>query len=225
MVRCTVCGLLNQVKGTPGPDQWCVGTLEDARCTNCGANLQNVPAWGPKRWKWRFGGGRRRHVQQGFGCKGLDSADPQAIRRRAIPAVLLSRLPIRTKGMGPVFVHAMEDLLTMEDIDRLCTALGHPRFCPGDMPIPMGSCCKTGRLSENPAFLPLLAMRTNDKGRVLLIDMDPRGISRLEAMGLRLGISLRVISDGPVFTVQIEDSQIAMERALPGRIYVLLEPL
>jgi len=77
----------------------------------------------------------------GPGCEDLDQVEGAALRRRAIVAILALRLTGRRGAIASYYLRALEAALTDNEVDRICTALGHPRYCPGGKPIPMGACC------------------------------------------------------------------------------------
>ena len=62
---------------------------------------------------------------------------------------LAERLLVDVMDMDPNHVHDSVDqvmpLLEGEGECRLCTLLGHPRYCPHGDPIPPGLCCQMGR--------------------------------------------------------------------------------
>ena len=229
IVQCPVCGLIYQVDGTAGTDRWCTAITDPSavRCPNCGSPLKNGKGFGRKGWgqRRRFRGHNKEGLQgREQGCKGLDRMEGMALRRRAIVAILILRLTGRRGWVDPYYIQALEASLSTKEIDRICTALGHPRYCPGGKPIPMGECCKAGLVAERPVILPLSAMREGQSGKILLVrDVDSNHLDYLGKLGLLPGIRITVESASPAFVLRVDDFQVAMETGMARNIYLLVD--
>ncbi len=224
LVQCPHCGLIYQVEGLPGPDQWCVRpeNLNSVRCPNCGGV--------PIKFQGRLA--RRRHRRgrpvtgsgRESGCVGLESVKGPALRRRAIIALMTLRITGQPCAIPPYYMQMLEAELTDSEIDWLCTALGHPRFCPGGNPIPKGRCCVENRVAKRPVVLPVSSLDTGAKGKVLVIrDLDDKRLEYLEHIGVIPGVQVSVVSASPNLIVGIDYTSFAMDPKLAMDIYLLVD--
>ncbi len=105
--------------------------------------------------------------------------------------------------------------------ERVCTILGHPKFCPHGKPIPPGECC--ARLDEEPRPL-LTTVAQVEKNRPCVIayleSEDAASLRKLMALGALPGTRLCVRQRFPSFLVEIGASQFAIDEEMARRIYV-----
>lgn len=149
----------------------------------------------------------------------------QIIRRhRLAERLLVSALGMsadQTEELACAFEHHAMPQLT----DSICTLLGHPTECPHGKPIPPGPDCAVcnGRRTEE--LVPLPDVPAAGSGRVAhLRTRDHDRLHQLLAMGISPGVTLRVHQRTPVFVVQVDQSEFAMDRQVAEDIYVWLAP-
>ena len=150
--------------------------------------------------------------------------EAMALRRHAIVEILVLRLTGAHEWVDPYYVQAVESILSDAEIDRICTALGHPRFCPGGKPIPMGECCKAKLVAQKPIIMPLSALKPGNTGKVLLVkNSTPRQTEFLNRLGILPGARVSIESDIPALVLVVDHSRVAMEMDMARNIYLLVD--
>lgn len=171
--------------------------------------------------KHRWGQGRD-HEGKGYEFSGIETMEGTALRRRAIIAILILRLTGHRPE--PYRIHALDAALTDNEIDRICTALGHPRYCPDNKPIPSGECCKENRVATHPVVLPVSALEEGQVGKVLLVrNGDSNRMEYLGGMGILPGVKVKLASASPVIVLRIGNSDVAMGINMAQDLYVLVD--
>jgi len=142
---------------------------------------------------------------------------------------LAERLFVDVLGMQIEQIEAaacsFEHTVVPEVTQGLCTLLGHPQECPHGKPIPPGKCCREGRKEITQALMPLNEIPCGKLARVAYI--RPQHHDRLHlllSLGISPGIELKLHQRTPVLVVQIEQSELAMDREVAEDIYVWLDP-
>ena len=107
--------------------------------------------------------------------------------------------------------------------DKICTLLGHPRFCPHGKPIPAGECCRQKRESLNRLIAPLSELHSGQSGHIAYIQMhNPQQLQKLMAMGVLPGVPITVLHHFPSFVFEANYSQFAVDEKIAADIYVRL---
>jgi DtxR family transcriptional regulator, Mn-dependent transcriptional regulator len=107
--------------------------------------------------------------------------------------------------------------------DRICTLLGHPRFCPHGLPIPPGQCCKEKRESQLKIVSPLSALEEGEKGTIAYLHTRQKGrLERLLALGVLPGQPIALIQRFPSYVFRIGETEVAVDADLASHIYVRL---
>jgi len=105
--------------------------------------------------------------------------------------------------------------------ERICTLLGHPRFCPHGLPIPPGPCCLEKRSTSARLVAPLSELKEGESGTVAYIHTKEREqLERLMALGVLPGQSVILLQRFPSFVFRVGETQVAMDEHLAGHIYV-----
>jgi len=105
--------------------------------------------------------------------------------------------------------------------DRICTLLGHPKFCPHGTPIPPGPCCLENLESALPVVAPLADLSPGASGRIAYIHTKERAtLDKLIAMGALPGAEVSVIQTFPSYVFQVGQTQVAVDRPIAESIYV-----
>jgi DtxR family Mn-dependent transcriptional regulator len=109
-----------------------------------------------------------------------------------------------------------------EALDRLCSRLGHPRYCPHGKPIPVGACCLTNAESEGTAlFRTLRDLEPGETARLLYL--SPRHQAhfyRLSNMGFTPGAMITLQQKRPVRVLRIGRAQVALDDEVADHIFV-----
>ncbi|MEI6666955.1 MAG: metal-dependent transcriptional regulator [Acidobacteriota bacterium] len=113
------------------------------------------------------------------------------------------------------FEHTLAPGLT----EAICTLLGHPRECPHGAAIPPGDCCTRTVTAVTTVVKSLDALDVGDEIRVSFVRIDnPVLIGKLLSFGVAPGKTIKLRQKSPAFVIQIESSQIALEREIAAGI-------
>ncbi|KYC44859.1 MAG: Iron dependent repressor, metal binding and dimerization domain [Candidatus Methanofastidiosum methylothiophilum] len=116
---------------------------------------------------------------------------------------------------------SLEHTITEGLEDSICTLLGHPSICPHGFEIPSGNCCKNVSKVLEPVILPLSDMDAGEEGNItyLVTKSHPR-LQRLSTLGLTPGSKIKITQTFPTFVVQVDETQIALEKSIAKDIFV-----
>lgn len=120
-----------------------------------------------------------------------------------------------------VAAHQREHRMTVEEVNGLDAALGHPAMDPHGDPIPNAA----GVLRESKAGTPLIDLKPGQAGRIAhLEDEPPLAYAQLLAEGLFVGQAVLVQENSPVRVVLSgAENQYTLAHAIAENVYVLLE--
>lgn len=105
--------------------------------------------------------------------------------------------------------------------DSICTLLGHPSVCPHGFEIPPGKCCKDVSKVLEPIIVSLDDMESGDEGKIMyLVTKSHPRLQRLSTLGLSPGSKIKIVQTFPTFVVQIDETQIALEKSIAKDIFV-----
>jgi len=111
----------------------------------------------------------------------------------------------------------MEHSVSDSTLSRICSFLGHPRFCPDDHPITKGECCEDGDVS-----VPLTELKEGDSGVIKIVCVEKGTKDYLISLGFLpdalLSIKKRLPSNS--FLVRIKGSEIAIGKDIAEKIFV-----
>jgi len=153
--------------------------------------------------------------------KGKSEAGPIIRRHRLAERLLadiLGMTPEETEESACEYEHVLAPGLT----EAICTLLGHPRECPHGSPIPEGECCKRADVSIQAAVKPLDQMNVGDTVKVSYIKSDDHIIiNKLYSHGISSGKTIKIRQKFPSFVLQIDNSQVALEKSVAENIFGL----
>lgn len=151
--------------------------------------------------------------------KGKNEASPIIRRHRLAERLLtdvLGMTPDETEESACEYEHVLAPGLT----EAICTLLGHPRECPHGSSIPEGECCKRADVSIQAAVKSLDDLDVNDNVKVAYIKTDDNVIiNKLYFYGIAPGKTIKIRQKFPTFVVQLDHSQIALEKNIAEYIY------
>lgn len=105
--------------------------------------------------------------------------------------------------------------------ERICILLGHPKTCPHGRPIPPGKCCRERKNAASALVTPLAQMRNDEQGTIAyLSSLHTETVQKLMALGVLPGSPIAVIQTFPSVVFQVGQTQVAVDAALAGDIYV-----
>jgi len=115
----------------------------------------------------------------------------------------------------------LEHTITEGLEDSICTLLGHPSVCPHGLEIPKGNCCKDVSKVLEPVIISLDDMEAGSEGKIMyLVTKSHPRLQRISTLGLSPGAKIRVLQTFPTFVVQIDETQIALEKSIAKDIFV-----
>ena len=154
-------------------------------------------------------------------AKGRIQAGPIIRRHRLAERLLVDVLGMSFEEMEESACE-YEHTLAPGLAEAICTLLGHPRECPHGSPVPEGDCCKRAENSVTMAVKSLDALEVGDEIRISFIrKSDPILIGKLVSFGVSPGKRIKIRQKSPAFVIQIENTQIALERDIAAGIYGL----
>jgi DtxR family Mn-dependent transcriptional regulator len=146
-------------------------------------------------------------------------------RHRLAERLLVDVLEMAEEGVEEAACR-FEHALPVGVDESVCTLLGHPKLCPDGNPIPPGNCCMEGREKIERLITPLSDLETGTRGKIAYITSKKhQRLQRLMAMGVIPGLPLRLLQKYPSFVIQIEETQIALDKELADEIFVRREKL
>ncbi|MEK7764718.1 MAG: metal-dependent transcriptional regulator [bacterium] len=115
----------------------------------------------------------------------------------------------------------MEHILSPEVTQAICTLLGHPQVCPHGTPIPQGSCCDAKAEQVEAVVTSLARCEPGDALTIAYVQTRGRPeIQRLMTLGVTPGTRVRLRQTSPSFVLEVEDTQLALEKSLAEHIFV-----
>lgn len=142
-------------------------------------------------------------------------------RRHRLAERLLS--DVLSLGGGSVDQNAcrLEHIISPEVVRSICTLLGHPKQCPHGMPIPSGDCCDKEVKTVGALVVPLSQMEAGSNGRLAYVaSKDHPEIHKLLSFGVVPGTMMHIHQTSPTYVVQVEETQLALEKTIADHIYV-----
>jgi len=151
--------------------------------------------------------------------RGLVLAEGVIRRHRLAEVLMHTVLQVEEHEMEETAC-VFEHILGEDACDRVCTFLGHPTHCPHGRPIPPGRCCKLTPEDEE-RVSPLSEMDVGDLCEVVHIRPKHHArLDRLGAYGLVPKSVIRLHQKTPSFVIQIDETDLALDRDVAGDIYV-----
>ena len=134
---------------------------------------------------------------------------------------LLETLLVATLGVDTDTAHdeacEMEHSVSDNTVERICSYLGHPRYCPDDHPITRGQCCENSDETK-----PLHELNEGEEGIIRVVTLDNNTREYLLSLGflpdVRVSIKKKLPSNS--LLVRIKGSEIAIGRDIASRIIV-----
>ena len=115
------------------------------------------------------------------------------------------------------FEHIIAPAIT----ECICTLLGHPKVCPHGNPIPEGVCCFEARKNVGNVLSSLDQIETGKKVKIAYFSSKNHPIlNKLISFGLIPGTKIVVHQKFPSFVIQLENSQLAIEKDVASSIIV-----
>ncbi len=161
---------------------------------------------------------------------GADIVLSAAGKEQALPIIRRHRLAERLliDVLGMTFEETEESACEYEHTlapgltEAICTLLGHPRECPHGSPIPEGDCCKRTENSVKTFVKSLDALDIGDEIRISFIrKTDPVLMGKLVSFGVSPGKRIKIRQKFPAYVIQIENTQIALEKEIAVDIFGL----
>jgi DtxR family Mn-dependent transcriptional regulator len=114
-----------------------------------------------------------------------------------------------------------EHVLSTEITDSICTLLGHPRECPHGLPIPEGQCCRKAKTKVESIVGSLDKIDVGEEVSIAyILTKDHPRLHKLMSFGISPGVKIKMHQKFPSYVIQIEETQIALEKEIVKDIYV-----
>lgn len=119
-----------------------------------------------------------------------------------------------------------EHMVAEEVVDSICTLLGHPAECPHGSPIPESKCCLETRSRVESIITPLdkLEVGTNAKVAYFRTKEHSR-LNKLISYGITPGMPVKIRQKKPVFVLQCDQTEVALEEDVVGCVQVWKKPV
>jgi DtxR family Mn-dependent transcriptional regulator len=155
--------------------------------------------------------------------EGRKEAESIVRRHRLAERLLVDVLDIGNKLVEETackFEHILHEGID----DRICTIVGHPKYCPHGRPIPKGKCCTEKEEKAKQVVAPLTDLKPGQKGKIAYIHtrMEER-LRKLMAMNILPGKQIALIQRFPSYVFQVGQTQIATDEKIADCIYIRLE--
>jgi DtxR family Mn-dependent transcriptional regulator len=155
--------------------------------------------------------------------EGRKEAESIVRRHRLAERLLVDVLDIGNKLVEETackFEHILHEGID----DRICTIVGHPKYCPHGRPIPKGKCCTEKEEKAEQVVAPLTDLKPGQKGKIAYIHtrMEER-LRKLMAMNILPGKQIALIQRFPSYVFQVGQTQIATDEKIADCIYIRLE--
>lgn len=113
-----------------------------------------------------------------------------------------------------------EHCLSTAVSEAICTLLGHPKECPHGKPIPPGKCCQKAKKELESIVTSLSEFKAGMKGKVAYLTLRNHSLlDKLTSLGLFPGVEVKVHQTFPSFVIQVDQSQIALDKEILKDIY------
>jgi len=114
-----------------------------------------------------------------------------------------------------------EHILSKEVEESICTLLGHPKECPHGLAIPPGGCCVKARAQIESIVVPLTKILPGEVAKIVyVLTREHPQLHKLMSLGLVPGANVSVHQTSPSFVIQVEETQVALEKDIAKEIYV-----
>jgi len=114
-----------------------------------------------------------------------------------------------------------EHILSHEVTDAICTLLGHPGECPHSKPIPAGECCRRAEKEIGRVIVPLSEVKSGANAKIVYIASRHHSrMDKLTSLGLIPGVEIHVHQTYPSYVIQMEQTQLALDREILQDVYV-----
>ncbi|CAJ36633.1 metal-dependent transcriptional regulator [Methanocella arvoryzae] len=135
---------------------------------------------------------------------------------------LLETFLVGTLGVDTDTAHdeacELEHSVSDNTMERICSYLGHPRYCPDDHPITKGECCE----KADSVSMPLLELNEGEEGVIRVITLDNNTRDYMLSLGFLPDVPVYVKKKLPSnsLLVRIKGSEIAIGRDIACKILV-----
>jgi DtxR family Mn-dependent transcriptional regulator len=115
----------------------------------------------------------------------------------------------------------LEHIISKELEENICTLLGHPEVCPHGSRIMPGECCRNRVSKIERVIFKLSELKHGECGRVSYIQTQAHPVMhKIMSLGLVPGLTIKVHRTFPVYVVEFEQTQLAVENEVAENIYV-----
>lgn len=141
-------------------------------------------------------------------------------RQRLAERLLMDVLDLGRKEMDSSACE-FEHILSKEVEEGICTLLGHPKECPHGLPMPPGECCAKAKDYLESIVVPISKLSLGEAGKIVyVLTRGHPQLHKLMSLGVVPGTRITLHQAFPSFVIQVEETQLALEKELADEIYV-----
>lgn len=141
-------------------------------------------------------------------------------RQRLAERLLMDVLELGRKEMDSSACE-FEHILSKEVEEGICTLLGHPKECPHGLPIPPGECCTKAKDYLESIVVPVSKLSPGEVGKIVyVLTREHPQLHKLMSLGVVPGTRITLHQVFPSFVIQVEETQLALEKELADEIFV-----
>ncbi len=146
----------------------------------------------------------------------------RVIRRHRLAEVLFTDLfAMRSEDIEQVGC-TFEHILDEDVVDRVCTFLGHPPYCPHGKKIPSGRCCKKFEKKLEPVIQRLWDLKPGEEAKIVFITSTVQArLNKLFSLNIVPGHEVKFIQKHPSPVIKIGESSVAMDDGIAKEIFVI----
>ncbi len=144
------------------------------------------------------------------------------IRRHRLAEVLFTDLfalhDENLEQVGCTFEHILDE----DVVDRVCTFLGHPPFCPHGKKIPPGRCCKKFEKKLEPVIQRLWDLGPGEEAKIVFItSAGKERLNKLFSLNIVPGKEIKFLQKHPSPVIKIGETSVAMDDKIAKEIFVI----
>lgn len=141
-------------------------------------------------------------------------------RQRLAERLLMDVLELGRKEMDSSACE-FEHILSKEVEESICTLLAHPKECPHGLSIPSGDCCVKANGYLESIVVSISKLHPGEAGKIVyVLTRGHPQLHKLMSLGMVPGTRITLHQVFPSFVIQVEETQLALEKELADEIYV-----
>jgi len=146
----------------------------------------------------------------------------RVIRRHRLAEVLFTDLFEMNREDVEQVGCSFEHILDEDVVDRVCTFLGHPPFCPHGKKIPPGRCCKKFEKKLEPVIQRLWDLKPGEEAKIVFITSNVKDrLNKLFSLNIAPGSEIKFVQKHPSPVIKVGETSVAMDDGIAREIFVI----